>query len=214
MRIKKELNPECGKRLRECIIDAGITQKELARRANYTPQYITGIVQGKKRMSLEAATEFSKILEVDVEYILCDTVFKTKSEEYKSRGSYIGEVNDLIIEYLNYLNITTDILFFSPKLNDKYGIIPSKDLYSCIRSLDNPFVWEIEVNEYDFDNNAVIYKILIDDVQIGFGDFSCLVDCINKHTALCVHDYVKRVKDFEGINELNERFKLKTCNET
>ena len=60
--IKKNLNPECGIRLKQCLLKSRITQKELAERSGYTQQYVSTIVLGKKNLSLEAARKFSKIL--------------------------------------------------------------------------------------------------------------------------------------------------------
>ena len=60
----KKLNPKQGERLRNCMKDRFMTQKELGNRSGYTPQYISSIVNGKKRLSAEAALSFSKILDV------------------------------------------------------------------------------------------------------------------------------------------------------
>lgn len=69
--IKKELNPECGKRLKQCIEESGMTQKSLGEAANYTQQMISNIIVGKKRLTTDAAKIFSNILHVKSEYLLC-----------------------------------------------------------------------------------------------------------------------------------------------
>lgn len=78
--IKKELNPEHGKRLKECLIDANMSQKDLAIKSKYTQQYISNIIVGKKNMSVESAKIFSKILKVREEYLLCEDNFKTQKQ--------------------------------------------------------------------------------------------------------------------------------------
>lgn len=73
MKTKKELNPNQGKRLKECIIAKGISQKELAEKSGYSEQYISYIVRKKKNMSSDSAKVFAEILDVDAEYLLCET---------------------------------------------------------------------------------------------------------------------------------------------
>jgi len=78
--IKKELNPEQGKRLIECLNEIRMTQKELAETTGYTQQHINNIVKGKRNMSIEAARKFSEYLHVREEYLLCEDGFKTEDE--------------------------------------------------------------------------------------------------------------------------------------
>lgn len=75
------LNIECGKRLKECIKEAEITQRELADQTGFTQQYISYIVRGKKPMTDRAAKLFAKYLHVREDYLLC--VSGLKVEENK-----------------------------------------------------------------------------------------------------------------------------------
>jgi len=75
--IKRELNPEHGKRLSECLNDKKMSQKELAEKSGYTKQYISYIVTGKKNMSSESAEVFANILHIRKEYLLCKDNYKT-----------------------------------------------------------------------------------------------------------------------------------------
>ncbi len=75
--IKKELNPECGNRLKECMKDIRMTQKELAEKSSYSAQYISYIITGKKNLSQDSAEAFAAILGVRKEYLLCKDDLKT-----------------------------------------------------------------------------------------------------------------------------------------
>ena len=63
---------ECGKRLKECRLEAGITQKELADKINITYQSISNIECGKRSLTVENARSCAKILNVRIEYLLCE----------------------------------------------------------------------------------------------------------------------------------------------
>lgn len=78
--IKKELNPEHGTRLKKCLDDAGMTQKELAEKARCTPQFISNVIKGKRNMSFQTAEIFAKILQVKTEYLLGTSVIKTDNQ--------------------------------------------------------------------------------------------------------------------------------------
>lgn len=62
--IKSELNPECGKRLKQCLEEISMTQSDLADLSGFTQQYISNIVVGKKPMTVKAAKEFASVLNV------------------------------------------------------------------------------------------------------------------------------------------------------
>lgn len=79
--IKTELNLECGKRLKECLSDFPMTQNKLASLTGYTQQYISNIIVGKKPMTIKAAKLFSEYLNIQEEYLLCESNYKTKQEE-------------------------------------------------------------------------------------------------------------------------------------
>lgn len=108
--IKKELNPEHGNRLKECLEDARMTQKELAEKSGYTKQYISNIVVGKKNMSHESAAIFSKILHVQKEYLLCESDFKTEDdffEEIMDFGDFKNNVALALLEVFDIKFVST-----------------------------------------------------------------------------------------------------------
>lgn len=110
--LKKELNPEHGKRLSECLNDKKMSQKELAEKSGYTKQYISYIVTGKKNMSSDSAEIFANILEVRKEYLLCRDDFKNVRSITKYVCNQLDSSNDAIIALLNFagLHITGAIL--------------------------------------------------------------------------------------------------------
>ena len=67
------LDNECGMRLRKCIEEKKMTQRELAAESNFSPQYISNIISGQKPMTVTAAKQFSKILGVRESYLLCES---------------------------------------------------------------------------------------------------------------------------------------------
>lgn len=73
----RKLNPMQGERLKECLHDKRMTQKELSEKSGYTPQHINNIIRGTRNMSLESAKIFSEILAVSETYLLCQDDYKT-----------------------------------------------------------------------------------------------------------------------------------------
>ena len=59
--IKAELNPECGKRLKQCLEESFITQADLAETCGFTQQYISNIVTGKKPMTFRNSARISSL---------------------------------------------------------------------------------------------------------------------------------------------------------
>lgn len=98
--IKKELNPEHGKRLNECLNDKKMSQKELAKKSGYTNQYISYIVTGKKNMSMESAEIFANILEVRKEYLLCKDSYKTVEHKRKAFFENLDEINNIVLSLI------------------------------------------------------------------------------------------------------------------
>lgn len=66
-----------GLRLKKCCEEKGMTQKKLANLSGYTPQYISNLVSGKRKMSVECARNLSKHLNVREDYLLCKDDDKT-----------------------------------------------------------------------------------------------------------------------------------------
>lgn len=89
MKSNKELNKECGQRLRDLLKEKNVSQKSLAEETNFTTQYISNIINGKRPMTVTAAKSFSSILGVPEAFLLCESDYidgfdlETYKEEFE-----------------------------------------------------------------------------------------------------------------------------------
>ncbi len=86
-RKKHQINPESGKRLKKWMDYIGITSQSLCVAINYTPQYISDIVTGKKRLTPDLAILISNVS--------CTFIHKKTGEEIA-----LGICNRVRAEYL------------------------------------------------------------------------------------------------------------------
>lgn len=70
MRIRTEINPEAGKRLKEKREAANYSQTRLAKEADCTVQLISGIENGKRPLTPIMANVFAEILSTDECYLM------------------------------------------------------------------------------------------------------------------------------------------------
>lgn len=103
MKKDTNLNIEANARLRECRMEAGLTQKDLAKLSNYSVQQICYIEKGKRGMSSEAAGIISKILNVRKEYLLCEDDYKTIEDYTVERFDKCFQFDSAIIEIIERL---------------------------------------------------------------------------------------------------------------
>ncbi len=59
-----------AKKLKEAILKEGLTQKELAKRANLSEAYISQILSGKKTPTITVAKRIAEVLNLPVSYFL------------------------------------------------------------------------------------------------------------------------------------------------
>lgn len=94
MRKNKHDDVECGKRLKECRLELGYTQAELAEKIYKLPEnkgkerssnQIGYMERGERTISYEYAALLSQILGVRAEYLRGEDDFKTKAEEDSKR---------------------------------------------------------------------------------------------------------------------------------
>lgn len=94
-----KINIECGKRLKECRMAVGLSQKEFAELVNYSVQQICYIENGKRALSAEAATVFAeKLGGIRPEYLLCKDNFlynRNVSEEKTLRDETNNTASDI-----------------------------------------------------------------------------------------------------------------------
>lgn len=171
-RKKHEINPECGKRLKQWLEFSGISAQTLCKAINYTPQYMSDIVTGKKRLTPELAGIIARVpnsyidkdsgerISLNIppekrvlpEWLLCTSDSMTCVDELENALSKSGKVNDALYsvietqaESLGYaLNLVTP-----ENVKDESGIYPAELCY-----------WELK------QNGKVIAKYTIDQVMI------------------------------------------------
>ena len=79
----RQINPECGRRLKQLVTENGMTQQELANRLHNNKQHISNIICGKRSLTLGTAQQIAGEVFpwVRVEWLLCIDDFKTQAEK-------------------------------------------------------------------------------------------------------------------------------------
>lgn len=127
----EELNKKVGNRLKECLKASNLTQKQLAELTGYTPQYISYIIVGKKKLSVEAARTISRELKIREEYLLCEDDYMTKGEIWNKSHELFNDKEkllDSIINLAGYRRVCDYIANFKELGMDKiYGPFQEKE---------------------------------------------------------------------------------------
>lgn len=78
-----EIDPECGRRLKELLVKNGMTQIELSKRLSCEAQHISNIVRGKRSLTLDTAQRITGVIfpQVRVEWLLHIDDFMTQEEK-------------------------------------------------------------------------------------------------------------------------------------
>lgn len=208
--IKEELNKECGKRLKQCLKEQNISQKDLSVKSNYTQQYISSIIVGKRNLSLESARRFSRILNVREEYLLCEDNFKTIGELDKKIWYPLFEKKDSIAHQLlnlagfdincdfikNWYELGLDKLIYGP-------FLPNTGCVNCI-----PFELEGKVEystEITAPNGKVFYCDYEDISMLGYE----LIEYINFRMKQLESKYAWKYDDGAIMHKRNEASTIK-----
>lgn len=95
-RKRQEINPESGKRLKKWLDSVGLSAKALCEVIGYTPQYISDVITGKKRLTPDLADAISN---VTAEFISAKTG-KIVTIDYKNRvrSNYLLLKDDCMTE--------------------------------------------------------------------------------------------------------------------
>lgn len=119
-RKRQQINPKSGKRLKEWMDYIGITSQSLCTAINYTPQYISDIVTGKKRLTPDLAALISNVS--------CSFMHKRTGAEIT-----LGVCNRVRAEYLL---LEDDYMTESDRINSKCeNQIGRKELLECLLKL-------------------------------------------------------------------------------
>lgn len=106
-----EINPKSGKRVKDWLDEAGIKQKELATRINWTQQNISKVIKGRTRLTPERAKDIAdKVPNKDGDHVFADYLLgnidvKTEKELIHNQFSSLYKRADLVsdlIESLGY----------------------------------------------------------------------------------------------------------------
>lgn len=132
-----DLDRKCGSRLAECMKSAKMTGTDLAKKVNeyyvqnslsatntMSQQKISTIVNGRVHLKQEDAVLFANILNVDVNYLLGKTDYKTSIEKNKNRIAVKSEKETLyykLLELHGYKLIST-VSQLSEITHDSYFI--------------------------------------------------------------------------------------------
>lgn len=80
MENEKELNNRIGNRLRDILKEKKISNVELAKLIYCTPQQISYIIHGKRKLTFENAHTIGELLDLNPDYLLCKTDYKTRED--------------------------------------------------------------------------------------------------------------------------------------
>lgn len=97
----RNVNKNYGNRLTECRKAKGLTITRLAEMAGYSRQHISGIETGSKSMTTNVAFTVAPILDVDPDYLLGKTEYKTETDRFIKKMSAASSENthrDLILK--------------------------------------------------------------------------------------------------------------------
>lgn len=77
-----EINPECGRRLKDLLVRNEVSQRSLAEKLDYEPQHISNVVRGLRRLTPDMACNIKKIFPaVRVEWLLCQDDYETQEKK-------------------------------------------------------------------------------------------------------------------------------------
>ena len=105
MKKTEKINPIQGIRLKECIKDSKLTQKELAELTPYTVQHINNVANSRRSMTREAAHIFAEKLHVDEEYLLGISEYKTSEEMHSFTTSRGIQYMRAALDYLESIGL-------------------------------------------------------------------------------------------------------------
>lgn len=98
---QEELNIICGDRLRKCIKEKNMTQKDVAIAAHFTEQHISNIKRGICKLTTDTARALADVLDVRMEYLLCEDDYKTKLDYYLSSMKNMKEIDNCLCKILD-----------------------------------------------------------------------------------------------------------------
>lgn len=155
-----EIDPECGRRLKELLVKNGMTQIEFSKRLNCEAQHISNIVRGKRSLTLDTAQRITGNIfpQVRVEWLLHIDDFMTQEEKDaysqkvweenhktallydKAFRCFIDGIDDLCGYGLHSQGTDTligDYITVTDSAGEKVGAIPVEAFHNLQSELEN-----------------------------------------------------------------------------
>lgn len=155
MKNNEELNKKRGFRLSQLRKEKGIKQELLAMKCNCCVQLLSGIENGKKVLTTDRARDFSNILGVRMEYLLCEDDYKTSRDKFNDMLEKNMKVSDSVRNFYNEVGIYThDCLTVQDKEDETSRLVTH-----FIMKYDNEYR-KITTREYlEFEKKLCDYAI-------------------------------------------------------
>lgn len=134
-----EINPECGRRLKQALVSNGITQERFGDACGYTQQYISKLVTGKRQLTREMAEKAHEIMpSVSVKWLMCDSE-RAWEENRKTEAAFdrifqcfISGLEDISGYGLGFWNsdfLIGKYVYVTNEKGEKVGVIQEEDFY-------------------------------------------------------------------------------------
>lgn len=114
-----DINQERGKRLKSLLSDKKVTQKALAELIGYTPEHISSVINGKKRLTEDAAKAIcEKFPGTSEAWLLCKDDYQTVDEAMTAFKGKVGELGDALDNIIIAAAHSFNYLIVSPENGD------------------------------------------------------------------------------------------------
>lgn len=152
-----DINIECGQRLKKCRLLSGYTQEALGNRANYKKETVCMFERGKRKLSVDAANNFAKVLGVRADYLLCRDDIIFAEEKSKSNTTNYQKANcfDTLLNFYNYE------LYEIPESEEEAS---GKDILDTPMKLSKGYIIKNPLNKLFYCSNQMLNE-LIEDVM-------------------------------------------------
>ena len=156
-RNRREIDPECGRRLKSLFIKHNIVQYRLAEKINCVPQHLSNVVCGKRQLTPELAQRIvhEAFPHVNVDWLLNRSEFETVEEKERNAAkkweerleiekfhdrvfrAFIDGIEDLCGYGLHSQGTDLDYIVVSNSTGKKVGVIPAEDFKTLRGEIEN-----------------------------------------------------------------------------
>jgi len=201
MRKKEEINKICGKRLRELISASNLTQYEFADKINYTEQQVSYMVNGKRRITPDAAMRIAEMFPpTRFEWLLglddFKTPFEIKLNKPIKKAFEILCTRDYIIRFAPVLGFEFVEHEFSKtkgwkaSSNDEYAKLSDEDREKVIQEhLLFEKIHENEKYEFKFKGKTI--------AKCSEAEFCALAEEVGNFLRFKLYEFTKKQGDLE-----------------